>query len=240
MIQTTEEFAAAHQVKFNPTKSKLIVCGSVKRLELGTVMFNDEVIEPVTSVRYLGFELVVNRAGAISVASNFALRRLNCSANAILSIPGCTKPLVRLRLVKAMALPHVDYVLSLWRFMAPTAKLVLNSAVNRVLRRCLGLHYTCSGNLVCCSAGVTPVPIRAGHLSVSLVSSPSLGIDTREVVRLRSTGIKGKLAAQTVAKNIIGQEHAERARCIFALLSSPDTLSRRMAYNISVPSVLSN
>ena len=238
MMQITEKFAAEHQVKLNPTKSKLIVCGSVKRLNLGTLMFNGEVIEPVTSVRYLGFELVVSRTGAISVASNFALRKFYCSANVIFAIPGCTKPLVRLRLVKAMALPHVDYVLSLWRFMAPTAKQVLNSAVNRVLRRSLGLHHTCSGDLVCCSAAVTPVSIRAGHLSVSLASSPSLGSNTLEVLRLRSTGMKGKLAALTVAKKNISHEHAERARCIRALLRTSDTYSRRMAYNISVPSVL--
>ena len=240
LIDITEKFAAEHQITLNPNKSKLMICGPAKHLNLRATVVCGKVVNPVTSLRYLGFELSVNRTRTISVEANLALRKMYCSANAIFSIPGCTKPLLRLRIIKALALPHADYVLSLWRFMSPAARKLVHSAVNRVLRRCLGLHTTCSGDLVCCVAGAAHTPMRAGHLMINSVHHHGLCANTLEVLRLRDTGLAGKLAARVVATAAVSPAHTECARCIRALLTSPDAYARRMAYNISVPSSLIN
>ena len=48
LVDITENFAAEHQIKLNPAKSKLMVCGPAKRLNLGIVVVCGEVIKPVT------------------------------------------------------------------------------------------------------------------------------------------------------------------------------------------------
>ena len=154
------------------------------------------------------------------------------------SIPRCAKQLIRLRLIKALALSHLDYILPLWHFMASNTRKLIQSAANRVLQRCLGLHLKCSGEMVCCVAGLAPTPIRAGHLSVSLKLKPCLNTDTLAVLRLHRNALKGKLAAFAVANDVISQDHADRADCIRDLLRSSEACDRRLAYFISVPTAL--
>jgi hypothetical protein len=238
LIQITVNFAKQHQVRLNPLKSRVMVSGPSKRNNLQPVIITGQEVKEVNVFRYLGFELTVSLKGKLTVAVKPALGKLYRAANSILAIPGCTKPLLRLRLIKAVALPHVDYVLSLWRFITPVSRKLLSSAVNRVLRRCLGLHHNCSGDLVCWAAGVTTSAVRAGHLLVFPAMptvSPHLGEDTRAVCQLRVAGLQGRIAASLVAWTLVSDAHAVRARFIKGLLSTPDKYARRMAYNISVP-----
>ena len=118
------------------------------------------------SVRYLGFELLVNKIGALHVAANLSIKKLFYAANSIFAMPGSQRPFLRLVLIKALVLPHSDRILTLWRFLNLTARRAVNSAVCGVLRRCLGLHFKCSADIVSLAAQVVRTSVRAGQLMV--------------------------------------------------------------------------
>ena len=148
-------------------------------------------------------------------------------------------PLLRAYLLKVIALPHVDYVLALWRFVSAEGRGLLCTATNKVLRRALSLHSRCSTNLVCAVADTVPTSVRAGQLMVrSATVAAGIGADCEAVIALRSAGISGRIAASTVFKELISSTHAERSRCIRILLRNGDLYARAMAFNISVPSAL--
>ena len=75
---------------------------------------------------------------------------------------------------------------------------------------------------------------------INSIHHHGLSVNMLKVLRLCVTGLEGKLAARVVATAAVSQAHAERARCIRALLTSSAAYTRRMAYNLSVPSALVN
>ena len=89
MVALTENFASSHQVKINPEKSKLLFCGPYHKHTCPPINVCGGVVTPQSSVRYLGFELVVTARGRLLISARSALRKLFIATNSILAIPRC-------------------------------------------------------------------------------------------------------------------------------------------------------
>ena len=240
LISITESYCAKHQIKLNPLKSCLLVCGCRKRRSSDMVNVCCSAVAVTRSVKYLGFELLVNKRGGLFAAANIALKRFFYAANSIFAMPGCRRPFLRLELIKALVLPHSDRMLTLWRFLNKTSRRAVNSAVCCVLRRCLGLHTRCNTDIVHLAACVVRTTVRAGQVMVlgSDAVDQCLAVDTADVYRRRLNGACAKAAAICVFVGNVSVINLERARCITSLLYMPDCFSRAMARHISIPSVL--
>jgi hypothetical protein len=242
LAHITDTFSKSHQVRFNPSKSKLISVGTP--FWCGAQIADQEVLicgSPVassTQIRYLGFDLRVSSKGNLSIDVQGAIRSLFSSANSIIALPSCSNIPLRTRLIKAIALPCVDYALQLWCFIPAASKQKLHSAVMRVLRRTALLHQRCSSDIACAVAGIVTPSIRAGQLMSLTPIFGNCGRDANNVLELRRYGLSPRTAARTVFLRRISPDHIERARCISGLHCKHDRFAVAMARNISMPSSL--
>jgi hypothetical protein len=67
-------------------------------------------------------------------------------------------------LIKALVLPHSDRIV--------TARRAINSAVCGVMRRCLGLHFRCSSDLVSLASRI----VRTNRTNIDTVAAAVKGV----------------------------------------------------------------
>ena len=108
MVGIAEGFASSHQVKLNPLKSHLLVSGH-SRYTI-TISVGSYSVEQTKTIKYIGgFDLLIGGNGKFVIGGRSALRKLYVATNSILAIPAdCLNPLLRLQLIKAIALPCMN------------------------------------------------------------------------------------------------------------------------------------
>lgn len=240
LLNICDSFAVSHQVRLNPAKSAYLFAGWLSGVVAPCLKLAGLALGRTYAAKYLGYSLVFALSGRLFVDAGPLLRAFFCAANSIAAIPGAGAGALRVRLLAAYATPFSDMLLMVAEHLPPRGLLAVGQATCRALRRVLGLHRACSGDLACAVAGWVPPDCRAGQMILRPGFCTALPGRGMNVAALRAAGITASRAAWLVFLTGLDAELLPRACALRGLLwrVPGDHFARVALLTISTPSAL--
>ena len=133
MLAICQEYCSGFCLHFNPKKSKSLLFGNFKDIDVAPLYLNGQQIEYVSQWTYLGTTIVAGKDFSFSPTND--LRSFFRSANSVLSVQRKPNELVQMNLLYSMCVPILSYAAEVKVFRyndMHNCNVALNDAIRRI------------------------------------------------------------------------------------------------------------